>query len=67
MAQAWSLQLADAQRMMFVGMAAAREAAKGKKQTADIRKIRPIGENPQMGLSAKKPPAVVAVVVSCDV
>lgn len=46
--------LTDAQRMMFVGMAAAREAAKGKKQSADIRKIRPVGENHLPAVSAEK-------------
>lgn len=47
--------LTDAQRMMFVGMAAAREAAKGKRKRADIsRKIRK-GENPQNKESVEKP------------
>jgi hypothetical protein len=47
--------LTDAQRMMFVGMAAAREAAKGKRKRADIsRKIRK-GENHQNKESVEKP------------
>ena len=46
--------LTDAQRMMFVGMAAAREAAKGKKQSADIRKIRPVGQIDPPAVSAEK-------------
>jgi hypothetical protein len=46
--------LTDAQRMMFVGMAAAREAAKGKKKSGDIRKIRLVGQNDLLAVSAEK-------------
>ena len=46
--------LTDAQRMMFVGMAAAREAAKGKKESGGIRKKKQVGENPPPAVSVKK-------------
>ena len=46
--------LTDAQRMMFVGMAAAREAAKGKKQSADILKKPRVGQFDPLAVSAEK-------------
>ena len=47
--------LTDAQRMMFVGMAAAREAAKGKKERLDNSKKTRKGENHQNKESVEKP------------
>jgi hypothetical protein len=47
--------LTDAQRMMFVGMAAARKAAKGKTVSADIPKIRPVGQIDQAAVPVKNP------------
>ena len=46
--------LTDAQRMMFVGMAAAREAAKGKKESADILKKPRVGQIDPLAVSAEK-------------
>ena len=46
--------LTDAQRMMFVGMAAAREAAKGKKESGGIRKKKQVDENHPPAVSVKK-------------
>ena len=47
--------LTDAQRMMFVGMAAAREAAKGKTKRLDNSKKTRKGENHQNKESVEKP------------